>query len=135
MGERASKELILSVKALPRKTGVYLMKDARSKVIYIGKAVNLRSRAISYFRGSGDERPFARLLRDRVRKVDFVLTETEKEALILENNQIKQFRPRYNINLKDDKNFVCLKFDLSHPFPRLEIVRRFEKGHALHFGP
>ena len=135
MGERTSKELTLSVKALPTKTGVYLMKDARSKVIYVGKAVNLRSRALSYFRDSGDERPFVRLLRDKVRKVDFVLTDTEKEALILENNLIKQFRPRYNINLKDDKNFVCLKFDLSHPFPRLEIVRRFEKGHVLHFGP
>jgi len=111
------------------------MKDARGKVIYVGKAVNLRSRALSYFRDSGDARPFARLLRDKVRKVDFVLTDTEKEALILENNLIKQFRPRYNINLKDDKNFVCLKFDTSRPFPRLEIVRRFQKDDALYFGP
>jgi len=124
-----------SVKTLPTKTGVYLMKDSRGKVIYVGKAVNLRSRALSYFRDSGDDRPLVGLLRREVRKVDFVLTETEKEALILENNLIKQFKPRYNINLKDDKNFVCLKFDLSKPFPRLEIVRRFERDDALYFGP
>ncbi len=135
MIKESARNLEVTLRSLPAKTGVYLMKDARNKVIYVGKAVNLRSRVLSYFHQSGDERPFIKLLRDRVTRVDFVLTKTEKEALILENNLIKQFKPRYNVNLKDDKSFVCLKFDVSRPFPRLEIVRRFERDGALYFGP
>ena len=122
--------------ALPAACGVYLFKDRRQKVLYVGKAVNLRSRVRSYFQpGSSDERVLVEHMVPKVADIDWVVVANEKEALILENNLIKQFRPRYNINLKDDKTFLSIRLDRRQPFPRLETVRRYTEDGALYFGP
>ncbi len=131
-----SKKVQQKLDALPAATGVYLFKDKRQKVIYVGKAVNLRSRVRSYFQpGSSDERIFIEHMVPKVAELDWVLVASEKEALILENNLIKQFKPRFNINLKDDKTFLSIRLDRRKPFPRLELVRRYTEDGALYFGP
>lgn len=121
---------------LPTEPGVYLMKDARHEVVYVGKAKNLRARVRSYFQDADDGRPFTKHLVRRTEDIDFVVTATEKEALILENNLIKQFRPRYNIIFRDDKTYVSIKVDLNEPWPVPRIVRqRGQKPGVLYFGP
>ncbi len=123
------------LKSLPKYPGVYMMKDSRNEVIYVGKAKNLRNRVKSYFQSNGDDRVYCQFLVKRVDDIDYLITDTEKEALILENNLIKQFRPRFNINLRDDKTFVSIKIDLRKPYPHLVIVRQIEKDGASYFGP
>jgi len=123
------------LREIPQACGVYLFKDRRQKVIYVGKAVNLRSRVRSYFQATGDQRPLVEHLRPRIADLDWVVVANEKEALILENNLIKQFKPRFNINLKDDKTFLSIRLDRRKPFPRLELVRRYKEDGARYFGP
>lgn len=130
---------------LPNAPGVYLMKDAEGEVIYVGKAKNLRSRVRSYFRKSQDTRMFLQLLVSRIADIEFVVTENETEALILENNFIKQFQPRYNIRLRDEKTYISLKINLNDPFPRIqfpnkaitraEAERRKSEPGVMYFGP
>jgi excinuclease ABC subunit C len=120
---------------IPDACGVYLMKDKHGKVVYVGKAINLRSRVSSYFQKSSDPRPFVRYLGDLLDKIDVILTRNEKEALILENELIKKYKPAFNILLKDDKNYLYLKLDLNVEFPKLELVRRRKDDGALYFGP
>ncbi|MEE3200079.1 MAG: GIY-YIG nuclease family protein, partial [Planctomycetota bacterium] len=131
----AGAELKKKVSRLPASPGVYIMKDARSRILYIGKAVNLRSRVRSYFGKSSDGRPFMRLLLKRIDDLDCILTETEEEALILENNLIKKHRPLYNVRLKDDKTYVSIKVTLSEEWPRVMVTRRYRRGKDLYFGP
>ena len=121
-------------KNAPRTTGVYLMTGKNGKVIYIGKAKNLRSRIRSYFGGT-DTRPMVFFLVPKVHDLEFIVTDTEKEALILENNLIKEHKPRYNVNLRDDKAFFNIRIDTKSPFPRFELVRRVKKDGAQYFGP
>ncbi|MEW6433655.1 MAG: excinuclease ABC subunit UvrC [Myxococcota bacterium] len=122
--------------ALPNRPGVYLMKDRGGRVIYVGKAVNLRNRVKSYFtRGSSDSRAFVQLLDRVLFDLETVVVSTEKEALLLENELIKKYRPRFNVQLRDDKNFLCLRLDTTHRYPRLETVRRPKKDGARYFGP
>ena len=124
------------VAELPATPGVYLMKDDRSEVLYIGKAKNLRSRVRSYFQARRSDRLYVEHMVPRVTRVDHVVTANEKEALILENNLIKQFKPRFNINLKDDKTYVSIKIETAHKFPRPVVVRRRKKEKdAVYFGP
>jgi excinuclease ABC subunit C len=141
-----NKKLLKKLEIIPTGTGVYMMKDFRNEVIYVGKAKNLKNRVRSYFQSSGDERLFIKFLVKRIADIDFVLTDTEKEALILENNLIKQFKPRFNINLRDDKTFVSIKLDMNQKFPFPVTVRQVEpssgrgkgsrKGNGiLYFGP
>lgn len=113
------------------------MTDRRGKVLYVGKAANLRNRVRSYFVRGGDERPRIPYLVKRVESVQTILTNTEKEALILENNLIKQHRPTFNVDLRDDKSFFSLKLNVSHPFPRLTLVRtqRIKPDGERYFGP
>ena len=118
----------------PRSPGAYLMKDARGKIIYVGKANDLKSRIGSYFTGK-DTRPMAPFLMSRVKDIEFITTATEKEALILENNLIKQHRPRYNVILRDDKTYYHLTIDPAEKFPRLQLVRKRLNNAALYFGP
>ncbi|MBW2648684.1 MAG: excinuclease ABC subunit UvrC [Deltaproteobacteria bacterium] len=122
------------IKTAPARPGVYLMKDASERIIYVGKAKNLRARARSYFGGT-DLRRMIPFLVSRIRDVEFIVTETEKEALILENNLIKKHRPRYNINLRDDKNFYSIRIDTKEKFARFQLVRRVQKDGARYFGP
>jgi excinuclease ABC subunit C len=118
----------------PRFPGVYIMKDAQGKIIYVGKANDLKSRVSSYFTGK-DTRPMAPFLVARVHDIDFITTSTEKEALILENNLIKRHRPRYNVTLRDDKTYYHLSLDPAERFPRLQLVRKRLNDAALYFGP
>src|SRR5580765_1311069 len=114
--------------------GVYLLKDAHGKVIYVGKAVNLRARVRSYVRG-GDERTQVRFLVGRLADMETLVTSNEKEALILENTLIKQYRPRYNIRLKDDKSYVSVKVTVDDAWPRVLVTRRIVKDGSRYFGP
>jgi excinuclease ABC subunit C len=119
---------------VPTGPGVYLLKDRQGRVIYVGKAVNLRARVRTYLRG-GDERSQVRFLVDRLADFETLVTVSEKEALILENNLIKQYRPRYNIRLKDDKSYVSVKVTLGDPWPRVLVTRRIVKDGSRYFGP
>jgi len=122
------------VATFPKSPGVYLMKDAARKVIYVGKANDLKSRVSSYFTGK-DTRPMAPFLMARVHDIEFINTATTKEALILENNLIKRHRPRYNVTLRDDKTYYHLSLDPTDQFPRLQLVRKRLNNAALYFGP
>ena len=125
------------LQTLPTSPGVYLMEDKNSRVLYVGKAGNLRNRVRNYFSKSGDERIKVRFMMARVENIRTILTQTEKEALILENNLIKEHRPRYNVNLRDDKSFFSLKLNVSHEFPRLTLIRtqRIDLDGEKYFGP
>ena len=120
--------------AVPPRPGVYLLKDRHGKVIYVGKAASLRSRIRTYLRG-GDERSQVRFLVERLADFETIVTASDKEALILENNLIKQYRPRYNIRLKDDKSYVSVKVTVQDPWPRVLVTRRIVKDGSRYFGP
>ena len=120
--------------ALPARAGVYLLKDKHGKVIYVGKAKSLRVRVRTYFRG-GDERSQVRFLMQRVADLETLVTANDKEALILENNLIKQYKPRYNIRLKDDKSYVSVKVTVTDSWPRILVTRKIVKDGSKYFGP
>jgi len=119
--------------------GVYVMKDAEDRVIYVGKARNLKKRLASYFTRSrtGSLHPDIKtgILVKKISNFETILTGTEKEALILESNLIKRYRPRYNVILKDDKRYPCLRLNLTNPYPNLTVVRKIKKDGDLYFGP
>src|SRR4051795_971829 len=131
-----SEELKQKLDTLPTQPGVYVMKDKAGEVVYVGKAVNLRARVAQYFQErSSDTRAFIPFLEDLLGDVEVVITPSEKDALLLENELIKKHRPRFNIKLRDDKNFISLRLSTTHPYPRLEVVRRGEKGGARALRP
>src|ERR687895_347559 len=119
---------------LPSRPGVYLMRDQGGKVIYVGKAKDVRARVRSYFNNS-DERSQIQFLVRRVADIETLVTSSDKEALILENNLIKQYRPRYNIRLKDDKSYLSIKVTTQHPWPRIFATRKIVKDGNRYFGP
>jgi excinuclease ABC subunit C len=119
---------------LPDAPGVYLMRDARGHVIYIGKALNLKNRVRSYFQKGAKGEKTGIMVR-QVTDFETIVTHTELEALALESNLIKKHRPRYNVILRDDKNYPYLRFDIKSEYPRLEVVRRLKKDGALYYGP
>ncbi len=127
-------EILKKIKTFPRSPGVYLMKDKNNKVIYVGKAKNLHNRVSSYFSNSFTD-PKTSILVNNIFDIDFIVTENEIEALILEDTLIKQHLPKYNILLKDDKRYPFLKLTINEEYPRLIIVRRRAKDNALYFGP
>ncbi len=120
---------------MPAQPGVYLFKDEKGRILYVGKARDLRNRLRSYFQKSAalDERKAA-MVRS-VRDFEYTVTENELEAFVLEANLIKQFRPKYNILLRDDKSYPYLKLTVNETWPRLEVVRRVRKDGARYFGP
>jgi excinuclease ABC subunit C len=120
---------------IPKGSGVYLFKDGNGKVLYVGKAVNLKNRLLSYLKTPERHNPRTALMLQKMARVDVILTPTGREALILERNLIKEHRPRYNVMLRDDKNYLCLRLDLKESFPALRFVRRFNPDGALYFGP
>jgi excinuclease ABC subunit C len=132
---RETNNLAEKIQRFPQSPGVYIMKDASSRIIYIGKALNLRSRVRSYLGRSSDERVFYRFLVDKIADVDCIVAASEAEALILENNLIKKHRPVYNIRLKDDKTYVSIKVTFSEEWPRVLVVRRYKRDGSLYFGP
>ena len=123
------------LQGLPSAPGVYLMKDSKGHILYVGKARDLKKRVGSYFRDTGQKDLKTSLLTEKIDHFDTILTNTEKEALILESNLIKRYRPRYNVILKDDKRYPCLRLDMKRPYPNLTVARKIEKDGALYFGP
>ncbi len=118
---------------LPKKPGIYFFKDKNNKVIYIGKARSLRDRVKSYFLFTSD--PKVENIISETRDFDFILTDSEREAVFLENNFIRQSQPKFNINLKDDKSFPFLKLTIQLKYPGIELTRRVKKDGAKYFGP
>jgi len=123
------------LKALPARPGVYLMRDEAGRVIYVGKASSLRNRVRSYFGSPWGLEPKTRKLVENIADFDFIVTNSEQEALVLESTLVKRHQPYFNIRLKDDKHYPYLKVDLTDPFPRVVITRRVEKDGARYFGP
>jgi|SRR5579863_2053968 len=124
-----------SLDQLPQSPGVYLMKDRRGEILYVGKARVLADRVRSYFQRGAQLTAKIRAMVDQVEEVETILTGSDLEALILENNLIKKHRPKYNVVLRDDKNYPLLRLPIKDRYPRLEIVRRIRKDGALYFGP
>jgi len=120
---------------LPTEPGVYIMRDADGQVIYVGKAVNLRNRVRSYFRSSGQRSPKVAQLAAKVHDIDYIVTGSELEALVLECNLIKEHRPRYNVRLRDDKAYPFIRVTVNEAFPRAFLTRRVVKDGSRYFGP
>ncbi len=131
----SSDALTEKLERLPDRPGVYLFKDAKAQVIYIGKAAALRSRVRSYFQASRARDPKTDALVDQIADLDYIVTANELEALILESNLVKRHRPRYNIILRDDKHYPFLKLTTNEEFPRLMVARRIAKDRATYYGP
>jgi excinuclease ABC subunit C len=123
------------LKALPTRSGVYLLKDEADNVLYVGKAASLRHRVGSYFGSPSNLSTKLQRMVARVRDFDFLLTDSEQEAILLECNLIKKYHPRYNVRLKDDKSYPYLKINLNEDWPRIYFTRRLEKDGARYFGP
>ncbi len=123
------------MKALPASPGVYLFKDKQDKVIYVGKAANLSSRVKSYFGAPSSLSSKIQQLVSRITALEFMVTNSEQEALIVECNMIKKYHPRYNVRLKDDKTFPYLKVAINEDWPGVYITRRFQADGARYFGP
>jgi excinuclease ABC subunit C len=128
-------ELKELVKEYPIQSGVYLMKSAADKIIYVGKAKNLRNRVRSYFTDSKDHSPKTRLLVQNIHHIEYILTKTEVEAFLLEASLIKKHRPKYNIRLRDDKAYPYIRLTWNEDFPRLYLSRKVKKDGSLYFGP
>lgn len=120
---------------LPTKPGVYLMKSKAGEIIYVGKAVNLRNRVRSYFQQSRHQSPKTRVLVEHIADLDYIITDTEIEALILENNLIKQHSPWFNVRLKDDKTYPYIKVTVNEDYPRVLLVRKRLNDGARYYGP
>lgn len=120
---------------LPEKAGVYLFKDSRDRILYIGKAKNLRHRVRSYFQAGRGFDPKTEVLKSRIRDLEFIVTDSEIEALLLESTLVKKHDPRFNVKLKDDKAFLHIKLAVNEPYPRVLLTRRVLHDGALYFGP
>ena len=132
---RKIEELKEITKEAPKSPGVYLMKNRLGKVIYVGKAKNIRNRVRSYFQKSKDLPPKTRVLVSYIQEMDFLTTNTEAEAFLLEASLIKKHKPKYNIRLKDDKAYPYLHISLSHDYPRLYLTRKVKGSPKEYFGP
>ncbi|MBC2741962.1 MAG: excinuclease ABC subunit UvrC [Desulfosarcina sp.] len=135
MNSDSSNNLVEGIKGLSESPGVYLMKDDRGKIIYVGKAINLQKRVASYFQRQETHGAKTALMVARVADIETVVTASEKEALILESNLIKRYRPRFNVVLKDDKRYPSIRIDIKAPYPKIKIVRKTPKDGAVYFGP
>ena len=135
LAEGFSEKIKNALAVLPEKPGVYLMHDASGRVIYVGKAVVLKNRVRSYFRNLSSHTPKVLAMVSKVEEFETIVTNSEVEALILECNLIKKYRPRYNISLKDDKTYPYLKVTVQEDFPRVFMTRRLSKDGAKYYGP
>jgi excinuclease ABC subunit C len=123
------------ISAFPHLPGIYMFKDGGGSILYVGKARDLRKRIANYFRGGDALDVKTRIMLSKAADFEYAVTSSEKEALLLEASLIKKHRPRYNVVLRDDKNYLSIRIDPRDPYPRLDIVRRFQKDGALYFGP
>ncbi|MCZ6857793.1 MAG: GIY-YIG nuclease family protein, partial [Gemmatimonadetes bacterium] len=123
------------IAALPESPGVYLWKNAQGRVIYVGKAKRLRTRVRDYFTNDYRDSPKHRLLLRQIEDLDTIVAPNEPQALLLENNLIKEYQPKFNIKLRDDKSYPRIAVTVGEPFPRVLVVRRLDIEGALYFGP
>jgi excinuclease ABC subunit C len=123
------------LKNLPEKPGIYIMRDEDNEIIYVGKAKNLKNRVKQYFQASKGHSPKVVAMVERIENLEYIITDTELEALILECNLIKKHRPKYNILLKDDKHYPYIKITIKEDYPRIMITREIKKDGAKYFGP
>jgi excinuclease ABC subunit C len=131
----AKNKLAVLLASLPTKPGCYLMKDNHEKVIYVGKAINLRNRVRSYFHTNTTTHPRTHHLVQNIADIEWIVVDSELEALILEMNLIKKYRPHYNVRLKDDKRYPYIKVHWADPFPKVTITRQMVKDGSKYFGP
>ena len=127
--------LEIDLSKYPMEPGVYQMFGEDNEILYVGKAKRLRTRLRNYFTPGGDGRMHIPLLMEKVQRIEVIVTDTEKEALLLENTLIKKHRPRYNIELRDDKTYVSVRIDLNDEFPMMQVVRQVKNDGAQYFGP
>ncbi|MBS3751689.1 MAG: GIY-YIG nuclease family protein, partial [Anaerolineales bacterium] len=120
---------------IPHKTGCYLMKDGDGEVIYVGKAVDLRHRVRSYFHASAQSNPRTAQLVRHIQDIDWIIVQSELEALILEMNLIKEYQPHFNVRLKDDKRYPYIKIHWQDPFPKVTVTRQVKRDGSRYFGP
>ena len=123
------------LKKLPAKPGVYIMHDQDDAIIYVGKAISLRSRVRSYFRESTNKSPKIEKMVTKIARFEYIVTDSELEALVLENNLIKEHNPKYNTMLKDDKTYPYIKVTVGEDFPRVLFSRQMKKDKSRYFGP
>ena len=135
MNEKISEQLQQLLENLPKSPGVYLMKNSKDHIIYVGKAINLRSRVRQYFQSYKNHTPKVRAMVPHIHHFEYIVTDSEIEALILENNLIKENKPKYNVLLRDDKTYPYIKVTLQEEFPRLMKTRKIRKDGAKYFGP
>ena len=128
-------EISEKLKTIPDRPGVYIMKDSGGAVLYVGKAKDLKKRVKNYFEEGRDSRNSVLLFVPKIWDIEWVVTDNEKEAFLLENNLIKKLKPRYNISLRDDKDFLCIRIDPREDFPKLVFMRRPKNDGAVYFGP
>ena len=130
-----NKVLEEKIRTLPRKPGVYLMRDEQGTVIYVGKAKVLKNRVSQYFGANAVKNSKTNAMVNKIADFEYIITDSEKEALILECNLIKEYQPHYNILLRDDKHYPYVRIDLKKDYPRVEIVRKVARDGAKYFGP
>ena len=135
MREEISEQIQKLLEHLPKSPGVYLMKNARDQIIYVGKAINLRSRVRQYFQSPRNQPPKVQAMVPNIHHFEYIVTDSEIEALILENNLIKENKPKYNVLLRDDKTYPYIKVTVQEEFPRLLKTRKIRKDGAKYFGP
>src|SRR5262245_54829929 len=133
MGRQLPEKVAQKLDNLPDKPGCYQMHDAQGRVIYVGKAVVLRNRVRSYFHASAQHTSKTQALVEEIHDITWWVTQSELEALILENELIKRYRPHYNIRLKDDKSFPYIKVNWQDDFPKIEVVRKILKDGGRYF--
>src|SRR5208283_4251583 len=127
--------MIPDFSTIPTRPGVYLLKGSKEQVLYVGKAKNLRSRLRTYFQGGNNLDLRKAAMVSLVRDYSYIVTDNELEALILEATFIKQHKPKFNIVLRDDKNYPYIKLSTAEEWPRLEVVRKIKRDGNLYFGP
>ena len=123
------------LKKLPAQPGVYLMHDAKDEIIYVGKAVSLKNRVRQYFQSSRNKTAKIEQMVSRIARFEYIITDSEMEALVLECNLIKEYRPRYNTMLKDDKGYPYIRATVEEAYPRLMMARTMKRDRSRYFGP
>ena len=123
------------LKKLPGKPGVYIMHGEKDEIIYVGKAVSLKNRVRQYFQSSRNKGAKIEQMVTHIRRFEYIITDSELEALVLECNLIKEHRPKYNTMLKDDKSYPFIKVTVNEKYPRVLFARRMKKDKAKYFGP
>ena len=123
------------LKDLPEKPGVYIMKSEKGEILYIGKARSLKNRVRQYFGSPKNKTTKVLIMVSKIYTFDYIITNNEIEALVLENNLIKKHKPPYNILLKDDKNYPFIRINMNEKFPKIQVVRKLAKDGAKYFGP